>query len=402
MIVVSALLVALGAGVLIAEPEPLPWRHTLFLQFEGASLSWVPTPEEENAARGQSFMAKFEGSELPPYDGDDVARQALLQQVRAHFAGLGLRVVDTQPPEWVPYTMAVVGGEWDDTAATSVVRGVAPEVDCLRANQRHVVFAFVGSDEPTVQQATTISQEAGHAWGLDHVLGDGLIMSYDWEALSSGFSQDCVPLCEEACQGPDTVYCQAQHAEHCPEGEQKSWAELLQTFGDDTPDTEPPTVTVLAPNDGDVLPPGSDLLVEVDVTDDYGGVGWRFELELDGEAAADQTAFERETTWSLTSLPEGSYLLRVIAEDHADHRVEQTVAFDVGEVAADETGGDDAAADTGGGAQMDGGQTGGDETGDDEGPCTDGGCACRSDRREGSPAWLLLLLGALSRRRARS
>ena len=395
------MLIALGAGVLLAEPEALPWRHTLFLQFEGASLSWVPTPEEENAALGLSFMAKFEGSELPPYDGDEVARQAVLQQVRAHLAGLGVRVVDARPPDWVPYTMAVIGGEWDDTAATSVVRGVAPEVDCLRANQRHVVFAFVGADEPTVQQATTISQEAGHAWGLDHVLGDGLIMSYDWEAPSSAFSQDCVELCEEACQGPDTVYCEAQHADHCPQGQQDSWAELLQTFGDDTPDTEPPTVTVLTPQDDEVLPPGSDLLVEIDVADDYGGVGWRFELEHDGELAAEQTAFERETTWPLTTLPDGSYLLRVIAEDHADHRVEHTVAFEVGEAAADESGGDDDAAGTTGAQQMDGGQTGGDEGGDD-GSCTDEGCAaCQGQGATPPGACLFLLLPVFTRRRAR-
>jgi len=387
----------------MAEPEPLPWRHTLFLQFDGASLSWVPTPEEENAALGLSFMAKFEGSEIPAYDGDDVARQAVLQQVRVHFEGLGVRVVDTRPPDWVPYTMAVIGGEWDDTAATSVIRGVAPEVDCLRENQRHVVFAFVGSDEPTVQQATTISQEAGHAWGLDHVLGDGLIMSYDWAALSSAFSQGCVPLCEEACQGPDTVYCEEQHEQYCAPGQQDTWAELLATFGDDTVDTEPPTVTVLAPAEGQVLPPGSDLLVEVEVDDDYGGVGWRFELELDGEGAADQTAFERETTWPLSSLPDGSYVLRVIAEDHADHRVEHEVTFEVGELAAtgglDDSGGTDDASDAGSttaGEESSGDATSGPAMDDDGGD----GCSCRTGH-ERAPWWLLVLL-ALNRRRART
>ncbi|MEM6994099.1 MAG: Ig-like domain-containing protein [Myxococcota bacterium] len=395
----SATLVALAAVVAVAEPEPLPWRHTLFLQFDGASLTWVPSPDEENAALGLSFLSKFEGSEIPAYDGDAADRQAVVDAVRGHFAGAGVRVVDERPPEWVPYTMAVVGGQWDDTAATSFTRGTAPEVDCERLNQRHVVFAFVSSTEPSVQQATTISQEAGHAWGLDHVLGDGLVMSYDFAALVSEFSDGCVPLCEEACQGRDSIYCEAVHADFCDEGMQDSWAELLYTFGDDTLDEASPTVDFLHPTEGDVFPPGEDLLVDVDVTDDYGGVGWRFELRVDGREVASQTAFERELQWPLASLPEGAYELRIIAEDHADHVTMASVAFEVGEVAADSTG-------AGGTTATDASSTpswanADDSTGAAAGDDSGGGCTCRADAPPLgalSYGWLVLVAGWRRRR----
>lgn len=386
-----------------ARPEPTPWRHTLFLQFQGASLTWVPTPEEENAALGLSMLSKFEGSELPPYDGEARDRLAVLQAVRDHFAGFGVRVVAERPNDWVPYTMAVIGGQWDDTAATSVVRGVAPTVDCGRVNQRHTVFAFVGSEEPTVQQATTISQEAGHAFGLDHVLGDGLVMSYDFAAAVSQFSSGCVDLCERACQGRDSIFCEAEHTQYCDVGMQDSRAELLATFGDDQPDTEAPSVQIVAPADGTVLSPGSDLEVEVEITDNYGGVGWRFELVLDGNVVAEEIAFDRALTWSLSTLPEGEYEVRVLAEDHADHQTIATANVAVTDDATGDTAGtSDSAADTTGGgtAALDSSSSAsqGDGT-DGSGPPQSGddGCGCRMTPKTAWWAWLVPL--SLRRRR---
>ncbi|MBL4683975.1 MAG: hypothetical protein JKY37_05255 [Nannocystaceae bacterium] len=399
---VSALVLA---AVVLADAEPLPWRHTLFVQFQGASLTWVPSPDDENAALGRSFLAKFEGTELPPYDGDAMDRAAVLEAVRAHLAGVGVRVVDERPQPWVPYTMAVVGGQWDDTAVTSVVRGSAPNVDCERFNPRHIVFAFVGSDEPTVQQATTVSQEAGHAWGLDHVLGEGLVMSYDFAALVSGFSDGCAPLCEEACQGPGSVHCQDVHAQFCGAGMQDSVAELMHTFGSDEPDGQPPSVEFLAPADGAVLAPGSDLEVSVVVTDNYGGVGWHFMLLRDGVEVAAQTAFDRETLWPLATLPEGSYEVRVIAEDHADNVTTAAVFIEVGELAASTgepaadggSGSDDGdkTTSTGDDAATSTGATTGDSAATDAG---NDGCACTLHPRQapqptpGALALLSLLL----------
>jgi len=400
--VAAAVLALLFLAFAPAEPEPTPWRHTLFLQFDGASLTWVPSPDDENAALGHSFLAKFEGSELPVYDGDDADRAAVLQAVTAHLEPFGVSVVAERPPARVPYTMAVVGGQWDDTAATSVVRGIAPEVDCERLNQRHVVFAFVSADETVVAQATTVSQEAGHAWGLDHVVGEGLIMSYDLSAAATEFSDGCVPLCEEACQGPDSIYCARQHLEHCAAGSQDSRAELLSTFGDADPDDVAPTVEILSPTDGITLAPGSDLLVEVAVTDNYGGVGWDFELLQDGESVATQTAFDRELVWPLGGLPEGSYEVRVRAQDHAGHQTTVSALVSVADVDDDGTldgattgsqGSSDSA--SSGDDEL---QTGGAAADDSE---TDG-CACGTTGAP-PPLWMMLpMLGFSIRRLTRA
>lgn len=417
-LVLGAAMLVVWMGPAPTEPEPLPRRHTLYLEFDGAALTWIPDPDDENAALGTSFLANFEGSEVPAYDGDARDRQAVAQAVAAHMAEIGVRVVfEARPSDTVPYTMAVVGGDWTDIQADAPVRGVAPNVDCQRLNPRHTVFAFVGPDEEPAMQATTISQEAAHAWGLDHVLGPGLVMSYELDPPLTEFSDGCVPLCEEACQGPDTIFCLEEHEEHCAPGEQDSLAELRMTFGDAVPDLEAPSVDIVTPTDGEVFAPGSDIAVEASITDDFGGVGWRLLVERDAETLVDEVAFDRRTTWTLTGVPAGTYAITVEAEDHADHVTTRTVTVEVGESGgstggADESGGardsgatSEASADDTGAASE--GDAGGDSTtgpSSNEGGSEDGsedGCSCHADRTA-PPWWLLVLLAGLSRAGTRS
>lgn len=394
----------LWAIATIREPnrahEPLPRKHTLFLDFEGGQLAWVPTPEDENAAEDTSFMARFEGSTLPAYLGGTQQRQAVLQAVREHMAPFGVRVLDERPSKTVPYTRVMVGGQWTDINADGPLTGVAPNVDCDRVNPRHVVFAFV-SDESTARQAMTISQEAAHAWGLDHTLGADRIMGYVFDDAPKVWGQTCTPLCEEECQGPGTVFCHEAHELFCEPGFQNDMAELQLAFGGPDPDLEPPSVVIVSPTDGTRVAPGGSVTVEADIADDFGGLGWRLVVEHDGRRVVDDVAYDFALTWTLSDLPKGTYRITVEAEDHADHVGSDTVVVEVGESVGDgSTGGTTSPPGSTSRGGSDSTGTAGEDGGEDAE--ADPGCACRARGSGHAPVPGMLLVAVLGLGLARS
>ena len=278
--------------------------------------------------------------------------------------------------------------------------------------------------------ANTASQEAGHAWGLDHTLNCGSVMSYCGGGDQS-FSTNCDTLCEEQCQGANTIGCRLQHEMFCGEGSdaQNEQAELQFLFGDDTPDLEPPTIIIDSPANGDLFEPGASVDFRAVLDDDFGGVGWRNIVVKDGETFLDEIDYGKENldedgriAINLTGLDLGHYEVTVIAADHADHVTEATVEFDVVEDPSETSAGDDGSSggddptDGGTSSESDAGTAGDGSTGDDasasggssdtddtsvpadgsgDSGCSVGGAGGRSV----APFFLLALLG-LRRRRA--
>lgn len=390
-----------------------PRKHTLYLNFLGATL----VNGADNSAVDKSILART--GEYPAFTGGEQSAVGAAQAVQQDVAPYGIRVVyDPRPRKLLPYTMIMIGGSWTDTLAPEPASGYAP-FDCEARGQRHVGYTFADGRWSAIEIANTTSQEAGHAWGLDHTTNCGSVMSYCGFG-DKVFSSTCDSLCEGACQGPNSLGCEATHAKYCAPGQQNEHAELSFLFGTNDPDLVAPTVVIEEPADGTRVDVGSRVDVRAIVDDDYGGVGYAFAVERDGETLIEEVVYDKTAyldddhrLWFfLNGLPEGDYTIRVEAEDHADHVTEDVVSFTVGAGEDDETdtgageGSDSGAGDTSDGTGEaddedtsegeDGDTPSGSppgETGDPDDVSDPGGCGCNArSPRQLTLLWLVPLL----------
>ncbi|MEM6994539.1 MAG: hypothetical protein AAF721_28750 [Myxococcota bacterium] len=394
-----------------------PRKVTLYMNFVGADLK----SGADNSAEDRSTLAKQ--GPYPPFTGGEQVAIAAAQEMANDVSQFGVRVVydpANRPPPILPYTMAMIGGTWQDTNLEDSAAGVAPGADCGALGQRHVVYTFASGGWSATAVANVTAQEAGHAWGLDHSLNCGSVMSYCGTG-NGNFSSSCDPLCEAGCQSP--AGCRLFHEQFCGEGSdrQNEAEELAFLFGTNEPDLEPPFVEIQSPVEGQEVEAGGDVDLRAVVDDNYGGYGWSVAITRDGETLFDEVAFDRlvdddyRAALNLVGLEPGDYTVSVTVMDHGDNQTTDTVAFVVRGAAADDgeddgadDGGDTGGADDGVGPDDDGGS--GDGTGVATGGASGGMVAGVEDRggcsvlagRPGLPAGLLLLLPVAWMRRRRA
>jgi MYXO-CTERM domain-containing protein len=235
------------------------------------------------------------------------------------------------------------------------------------------------------------------------------------------FSSSCDDLCPNCQGGTGSISCTATHEMFCGEGsyQQSEAQELTWLFGTSEPDNEAPTVEIVEPADMTELDVGGDVDLRAIVDDNYGGFGWKFVIDKDGEIIFDEPDYERDVdpeyraALNLTNLEQGVYVLTVEAEDQYQNVGIDSVTILVGgaEPPSGTTGGD---TDAGGDTDSDSGTTAGSSTGGsasdtDSGTGGDGagatdpgdkGCSVGGRPSGGPLAFLLLALGALRRRKA--
>jgi MYXO-CTERM domain-containing protein len=281
-----------------------------------------------------------------------------------------------------------------------------------------VVYTFASGGTSATQAANTASQEAGHAWGLDHTFNCSSVMSYC--GIANGhFSSTCDGLCEAQCQGPNSAGCRLTHEEFCGVGndQQNEDAELTWLFGGNEPDMEPPTVEIVEPADGLEVEAGANVNVRSLVSDDYGGYGWYYVVTRDGEELANFVDYDRQVdndfrpALNLAGLETGVWVVTVGAEDHFGHITEDSVTIYVG--VANESGTvDSSGGDMDTGPMGTGDDTAGEEETGGEPPAADDGgdgkgCACQAGSSDDSTGGRtggmlgLVVLGAWLRRRRR-
>lgn len=386
-----------------------PRKHTLYLNFSGGMLF----AGQDNSAENKSILAKQ--GVYPTYEGGEQKAISAAQAIENDVAPYGIRVVYLErPPKIVPYTMEMIGGQWTDINTDSPAGGVAPGADCGALGQRHVVYTFASGGTSATQIANTASQEAGHAWGLDHTFNCSSVMSY-CSGGDGSFSTSCDPLCESQCQGPNTAGCRLTHENFCGAGndQQNEHEELTWLFGGNEPDVEAPFAEILSPQDGEVLPSGASVELRAEIGDNYGGYGWQWTITHDGAVEHDEPAYDREVddeyrpALNLTNLPDGEWTFTIRVQDQFENIAEDSVTIVVGDgTAPGDTGAATGPAETGA-ESGDDGSTGDEGTipgmsggGDDGGG--EGDCACRARPRP--PTWELglgVLLVGLARRRSR-
>lgn len=416
-----------GTGPIFAVEDipgnKYPRKHTLFLNFSGGMLY----TGSDNSAEDRSTLARQ--GVYPVFGGGESTALSIIQAVEADFEPFGIRIMyEARPRKVVPYTMEMVGGSWTDTTIDSPAGGVAPGADCGALGQRHVVYTFSNGGS-VLGAASTIAQEAGHAYGLDHTFDCDSVMSYCGGGEKS-FRQGCSGLCEAQCQGVNSAGCRLTHEMFCGEGndEQDDVAEMAWIFGGNEPDMEPPTVDIQSPLDGDELPEGANVELRAVVDDNYGGFGWKFTIEKDGELVYDQPDYDRDVddefraALNLTNLEAGVWTFTVEAEDQYEHVTSQTVTVSVG--GATTSNGSDSDSDSDGGVtdgdtdsdsdagtdgfdsdsdsdsdgDTDGVMSGSDSAGQDNQVDDGGGCSV-GGRGSSAPLFLLGLFGIARRRK---
>jgi hypothetical protein len=379
-----------------------PRRGTIFLNFVGGVL----VNDGENSAENKSGIARS-GHEYPVFGGGEVKAVAVAQAVATDFAPWAIRVVyDPRPRKLLPYTMAMVGGSYDDTTA-GPSSGVAP-IDCEDFGLRNVCYSFTNG-EPATSQANVISQEVAHTYGLEHTYGADRIMSYEGSG-DKMFGDNCQQTFALQGQGNG---CQGVNKCHCGIGDlQDDQATIGIIYAPAGPDEVDPEITLTAPPDGSVYQVDEPILVDFDVWDDYGGYGWKLVVtdQATEEILVDQADYDRALEFKIAGLPPGTYTFTGEIEDQADHVATHSITIviegdpDAATSSEGEGSGDDHGSGDAGSSDEGSGTIASGESGDSEGQLDDdnAGCSCAAmPTPRGAALWMLAAL-AVRRRRGSS
>lgn len=456
---------SMGAGSLaqVGLP-PLPAMNyesapgILYLAMDGVTLR--PTcgsGDSANSALNCSPLVDNETA-FPAY-GSGQQQAALFAQLQEYYEPFNLILSTARPPDWVPYTMAVVGGSAGQAGQPNGVCGVA-NVACDGLKRNHVSLTFPQSCGGT---AATAAQETSHNWGLEHTDNQtDLLYPFNSGGGFKTFVDDCMTISHAT--GDGITQCGYIHEIHCASGDgeqQNSYQELLGVFGPREPDTTPPVITEIFPVDGATYGNEDTFTVSASVSEDSNFLAARWTLEGGGEMVTRCTnnvcdtdynvgvGFDPdEISWdfvTLTGAPAGDYQLTFEVMDAYGQAASESITITVveGETPEDPTDSDsdsdssgdtdptsDTASDTQGESDSDAGTggsdsasgTGGvdddgssdddsddDDDDDDEGDTDPGlgesdpaGCGCVAQGSDSAPLTLgvfaLALLG-LARRR---
>ena len=423
-----------------------PTPGILYVAMDGVQVTPLcGGPQSANAALNCSPLVDGVVNFPPLAGGNPQTKASVFQKLGNYYAPFNLVMSTNRPPDWLPYTMAVVGGSSQLAGKGGGVCGIA-NVACDGAKRNHVSLSF--SDSCPGDVAEVAAQETAHNWGLEHTDVQQDLM-YPFVAGGSSFRDQCMGISHAT--GSGITQCTYVHEHYCPAGggeEQNSHAELMGVFGPRAADTEKPQILSVKPADGSEFTTDDSLVLTATIQDNsnFIGVNWTWleglPPDLDGyRRCTNDVCDDGYGAWkpqsepydfiTLKKPPVGTYKFKVEAMDAYGNHAAQTITIRVVQGGGDtsESAGDD----TSGGST---GDPGGDEsgtppTGDDGGTPTTGGgddtsitsitsisgggddssggaeadgdegCgSCRVEARPGPWALLLLLgLGAGRRRR---
>ena len=278
--------------------------HTFFLNYDGAS---VKSGFDDNSATDTSMFQEFAGN-YAPY-GDGAKRAASFQAVLTDWAPYDVIITDKRPNG--VYTMCINTPD-NIYGNGSGVLGVAP-LDCNDSNGANIVFAFHSDNDqfPAATQATTMSQEIAHAFGLEHVSQPNDIMN----PYNAGGDPKFLDQCLTLDGGNIGIQCGQQHQQFCGGNQQNSHKELIWLFGESSPDTTAPTVQITSPADGAMFNAGAGFVITATATDDVAVSA--VDLFNNGEFL--QSDSTEPFSWDVQSIPAGNYCFKATARDLANN-----------------------------------------------------------------------------------
>lgn len=228
--------------------------RTIFLNRHGATVR----PGDNNSSLGTSSIVT-RPVVIGPWEVSDAKWTATVACMRETWSRFDVTITETDPGT-APHIEALFGGSAADIGRPLNVAGIAPFASDCGVIEGAIVFAFTDnlpSDPQLVCEVMT--QEIGHAYGLDHELLAADPMSYLPFTGKRTF-QDTAAQCGEKTARPcglGTPSCRI---------EQSSVQILLARLGVSGGDGTAPTVAITAPVAHAEVEPG--FVVSARATDD--------------------------------------------------------------------------------------------------------------------------------------
>ncbi len=296
-------------GLIVSDklPDAVPaaaMSNVFYLNYDGVTIKY--TGQQDDSSQNVSQFPDF-AMNYQPY-GAGAKRAASMQAVQSDWKKYKVVITD-QRPNSGNYTMCVNS---PTNPFGGGVLGVAP-LDCNDQQARNVVFAYHEANDQfsAATQATTMSQEIAHAYGLEHVSEPNDIMNPYNAGGDPSFLNQCLALDG----GGGGILCGGQHSQFCQGSAQNSDAELIWLFGLGEPDNAAPAVALTFPTEGQVFPalPMFNLLA---TASDNVGVS-SVEFFLDGQSI--KVDASEPYSQGLDGVPAGDYTAWVVATDSSQN-----------------------------------------------------------------------------------
>lgn len=216
----------------LAEVSPRA-RPVIYLNREGGLLIGGAVDDSSRNVSSVVGNAGLESHQAPAFRGTAQRWDEIVQCTRQQFAAYDVDVVDQRPVEG-DYVMVMVGGQPGELASgtgfrstrQSRVTGLAPLGH--EPIQDAVVYVFAREMRERARDVCeTIAHEAGHAFGLDHVLDCHDPMTH-------------LQRCGQRSFQAEASQCGEQDPRACVDGEleQSSHEALLEVLGPRAPSAE--------------------------------------------------------------------------------------------------------------------------------------------------------------------
>jgi MYXO-CTERM domain-containing protein len=374
-----------GVAPLVDRADPVAGStDVIFLNYDGAQLT-KNNSFDDDATQNQSWLC---GGNFPAWGNNPAKKESINQAFSKDWEAYQVQITTARPGSG-NYTMAMIGpgGSLCGTGGA----GVAP-VDCFNGEPDSVVYSYSssGSNFSANGEATVISQEVAHSYGLEHVNDSGDIMNPNAGGNDQYFKDQCTQLA-------GSIHCGSQHSGHCAGASQNGHRELLDILGPSSPDTAPPSVAITYPVDGEAFPSAAGFDIQVQASDDQAVS--EIQLWIDGVDTGDRD-HDQPWGWTVNSIPDGIYEFQVIALDPAGNQAaSETVTITVN-ASGGSGGSSDPTSDSGGGSLSTGGHDALPPGFGTDDPDQEAGCACSLPQPGRGwavlPLWLAM---ALTRRR---
>lgn len=299
-------------------PNPAAVSHVIYLNNckpSGCQLH----PGNNNATTNTSSIPNS-NSTVQPFSGSDATWQAVVQCVKQTYADFDVEIVTDRPASG-NYHMAIVAGTPGNVQQGNGVLGVSPFSCGYIPNAISFTFAnLVANDVNEI--CWTVSQETAHSWGLDHKYDNRDPMTYLETGPATKRFQNEAGVCGEY----NSRQCSCSYS-GTGTAKMNSYAVIMNTFGPNTPDTVPPSVTITFPTEGTQVNTG--FPVKTTVTDDR--TVEKVTFKLDG--AEIKTLTDAPYNFSApTTLGQGRHKVEVTAIDRGGNATTSTVNVQFGTV----------------------------------------------------------------------
>ena len=325
--------------------------RVVYLNKNGVTLS----PGVNDSRINRSTIAT-QPTTIPPWTVNAATWAATVSCMREIFSPFDITIVDIDPGT-TPHIEAVFGGSPTQFGMANNIAGLSPfTADCSTV-ENSIVFTFTtvtGSDPRLVCEIQ--AQEVAHSYGLDHVLLASDLMTY-LPFTGRRWFQNQNASCGEDKQRPCGL-----NGSVC-RGDQNSVSMLIERVGlkSQAGDTVAPTVTITSPKDGATVP----LAFDVSFTAADNAKVTMASLYVDGVPSG--TAVLAPFKIPTPKLSEGQHKLRIVATDGKNEKAQEITVNAVKDADPDEG--------------------------------TSGGCTAGGGSSGASLSLVLLVLGALVRRR---